>query len=53
MAFCHTAPGTEPLHRRTLAEASLRPPPAGAALGQASLPAHTCSTPERRSDPCL
>ncbi len=48
MAVCHTAPGSEPLQRQTLAEASLRPPPTAAVLGQASLPAHTCSSPERR-----
>jgi len=46
MAFCHTAPGSKPLQRRTPAEASLAPVPAAVALGHASLPVHTCKSRE-------
>ena len=47
MAFCHTAPGSEPLQRRTLVEASLTPLLAAVALGHASFPVQTCRSPER------
>ncbi len=46
MAFCHTAPGSKPLQRRTFAEASLAPLPAAVALGHASVPVHTCKSTE-------